>query len=712
MRARKAQSAMLAHGGEGLSRRTFFRLTAAAGGGLAIGIWLPGCGAPAPIPTLAPTPAPEASPTIPAPPNATPAPTRLPAPTRTPTPAPAPGSTVEPNIYVTLDTAGKVTITAFRSEMGQGVRTAIAMILAEELDAEWGNVFVQQADADRRYGDQVTGGSVSVSRHYGVLRQAGAAARQLLVATAAQRWGVEAGLCRTEKGAVISPDESQRLAYGELVEEASKRLDAEQPTGQLKDPATFTLIGTPQMLLDAPAIAAGQAIYGLDVQLPGMLYASVARCPVFEGEATGFDAAPAKAVPGVVDVIPIDRGIAVVAESTHAAIRGRAALAVTWDEGRLATWSSDTIREIVRKLAPPPAQGGDASTLEAEYEIPYLAHATMEPMNCTADVRSDGCEVWAPSQDPQTAKRTAQSITGLAPEAVTVHVTMVGGGFGRRHQPDFVEEAVQISKAVGAPVKVVWTRDDDIQHDFYHPFSITVVSAKLDAQGMPASMPRPRITPMTIGVPTGAWRSVENFTEAFARESFLDEVAAKGGLDPLEVRRKLLKGPGLAVVEAAAAKAGWGTPLPAGSGRGLAYWATFDVTHVAQVAEVTVSTDGQVRVTRVVCAVNCGQVINPDTVTAQMEGGIVFGLTAALKASITIANGRVQQSNFADYPLLSFSEMPAVEVVILPGEGRAPTGIGEMGVPPIAPAVANAIFAATGKRVRHIPIRPEDLRAA
>ena len=711
MRARKAQSATLTHGVPGLSRREFFRVTAVAGAGLAIGIWLPGCGAPTPIPTPAPTPAPEASPTIPAPPSVVPAPTRLPAPTRTPTPAPAPGTTLEPNIYVTLDKTGKVTITAFRSEMGQGVRTAIAMILAEELDADWGQVTVQQADADRRYGDQVTGGSVSISRHYSVLRQAGAAVRQLLLATAAQRWGVEAGLCRTEKGAVISPDGSQRLPYGELVEAAGKRLESEQPTGQLKDAATFNIIGTPQILYDAPAIAGGHAIYGLDVQVPGMLYATVARCPVFEGKATRFDATQAKAVPGVVDVIQIDRGIAVVAESTYAAIRGRAALAVTWDEGRLATWSSDTIREVVRKLAPQPAQGGDASMLEVQYEIPYLAHATMEPMNCTADVRPDRCEVWAPSQDPQTAKRTAQAITGLPPEAVTVHVTMVGGGFGRRHQPDFVEEAVQISKAVGAPVKVVWTREDDIQHDFYHPFSITVVSAKLDANGVPAFMPRPRIYPMTVGVPTGAWRSVENFTEAFARESFLDEVAAQGGMDPLDVRRKLLKGTGLAVVEAAAAKAGWGTPLPAGSGRGLAYYATFDVTHVAQVAEVTVSTDGQVRVKRVVCAVNCGQVINPDTVTAQMEGGIVFGLTAALKASITIANGRVEQSNFADYPLLPFTEMPAVEVIILPGEGRAPTGIGEMGVPPIAPAVANAIFAATGKRVRYIPIRAEDLKA-
>jgi isoquinoline 1-oxidoreductase beta subunit len=332
----------------------------------------------------------------------------------------------------------------------------------------------------------------------------------------------------------------------------------------------------------------------------------------------------------------------------------------------------------------------------------------MEPMVCVADVRADRCEVWAPSQDPQAAKRNITSIIQLPSDAVVVHVPFLGGGFGRRHFNDFVTEAVQVSNAVGAPVKLIWTRDDDIQHDRYHPISRTYVSARLDETGHPASLPRPRSQAMTVGVPTGYWRSVGNFTEAFARESFLDEATAARDLDPVELRLRLVPVRGQAVIRLAAEKAGWGTALPDGHGRGIAYFATFDVTHVAQVAEVSVTPEGKVRVHRVVCAVDCGTVINPDTVVAQMEGGIVFGLTAALKAGITVENGRVQQSNFHDYPLLGIDEMPAVEVHIVPSD-LPPSGIGEMGVPPIAPAIANAVFAATGKRVRHLPIRAEDL---
>jgi isoquinoline 1-oxidoreductase beta subunit len=689
-----------------LSRRAFFRITALAGTGLAIGIYLPGCG-PA-IPTPEPTTAPQ--PTIPPQPTATTSPTAVPLPS--PTPAPA---GLQPNIYVTLDDTGAVTVYAFRSELGQGIRTAIAMIIAEELDADWGSVRIVQVGADSRYGDQVTGGSVSVSGNYNILRQAGAAARSLLVAAAAQQWGIDPAACRTEPGWVIGPDAAQRLPYAELAVPAGKLDPASAKGALLKDPASFTLINTPRTLYDAPAIVTGRTVYGTDMRLPGMLHAVVARCPVFDGFAASFDATQAKAVPGVRDVIKIDRGVAVVAENTWAATQGRAALQITWDEGKLATWSSESIREIIMKQNPPTPQTQPAGlnadgVYEAAYDIPYLAHATMEPMNCVADVRPDRCEVWAPTQDPQQAKRRAQSITNLGPDAVTLHVTMTGGGFGRRHQADFVEEAVQISKAMGVPVQVFYTRDDDLQHDYYHPLSYNFVSAKLDATGAPTYMPSVRSYPMPIGVPTGAWRSVENFTQAFARESFLDEVAALGKLDPVEMRLKLLKGPGQGVVELAASKAGWGTPMPAGQGRGIAYWATFNVTHVAQVAEIEMSAGGQIRVRRVVCAVDCGQVINPDTVVAQMEGGIVFGLTAALKASITIDKGRVQQSNFNDYPLLPIGEMPAVEVYIVPGDGRHPSGIGEMGVPPIAPAVANAVFAATGVRVRHIPIKAEDLQ--
>ncbi len=597
--------------------------------------------------------------------------------------------------------------------MGQGIRTAIAMILAEEMDVDWGAVRIEQADADQAYGNQVTGGSVSVSGHYSILRQAGAAARLMLMAAAAQQWDVAAKNCRTEAGWVIDPDGARRLAYGDLVEAAASLSAPKASNASLKDPAAFHIIGTSRTLYDAPQIADGSAVYASDVRLPGMRYAAVARCPVFGGSVAAYDATKTKSVPGVRTVIAIDSGIAVVADNTWAAMRGRDALAVTWDEGPYAAWSSASIRAIALKLAPNlGTTQGDSGILEAAYDIPYLAHATMEPKNCVADVRANRCEVWAPTQDPQQAKQRARSITGLPADAVTVHVPLLGGGFGRGQQVDYVSDAVQISKAIGAPVQLVWTRADDLQHDFYHPLNYLYVRAELDATGRPKSMPYPRAFPMSIGVPTGAWRGVQNVPDAFARESFLDEIAAAGGLDPYALRMELLPEQGRQVVELAAAKAGWGTPLPEGWGRGLAYYATFNVTHVADVAEVSVDKQGVVRVERVVCAVDCGTVINPDGVTAQMEGGIAFGLTAALKAAITIKDGRVQQSNFNDYPLLALDEMPAVEVYIVPGAGRSPTGIGEMGVPPIAPAVANAVYAATGVRVRHLPILPADLRRA
>jgi len=670
-----------------LSRRAFFRISALTGVGLAVSLYLPDR-RPAQAAALA---APS-----------------------TPTPAAMPSDQFTPNIYITLDKSGVVTVKAFRVEMGQGIRTALAMIVAEELDADWNAVRIEQVGADRAYGDQVTGGSVSISGSYGALRKAGATARQLLLTAAAQAWGVPAAQCRTEAGWVIGPKGEQRLAYGALVEAAAKLPVPKAADVPLKDPNQFRIIGTPRTLYDAPRLVDGSAIFSSDVRLPNLLYAAVARCPVFGGKVVRYDATKAKAVPGVRHVIEIERGIAVVAEHTWAALQGREALRVTWDEGQYAAWSSASIREIALKLAPKlgeaKAKAGE-TVLEATYDIPYLAHATMEPRNCVADVRADRCDVWAPTQDPQQAKARAQSITGLPAEAVTVHVPLLGGGFGRGHQMDYVEGAVQISQAVGAPVQLVWTRADDLQHDFYHPLNHLYIQARLDANGWPKSLPAPRPFPIALGVPTGPWRAVENVPAAFARESFLDEIAAASKLDPYELRMKLLPEPGRRVIELAASKAGWGRVLPAGSGRGLAYYATFNVTHVAQVAEVTVSKAGVVRVQRVVCAVDCGTVINPDSVAAQMEGGIAFGLTAALKAAITIDRGRVQQDNFNNYPLLAIDEMPAVEVHLVPGDGRSPTGIGEMGVPPIAPAVANAVYTATGIRVRHLPILPADLRS-
>lgn len=687
-----------------INRREFLKVSTLAGAGLTIAFCLPGC-QPTPTPTQEPTPAPE--PTVPPVPTATPEPTAQPAPTATDEAA----NVFEPNIYLTIDHTGTVTIQAFRSEMGQGIRTAIAIIIAEELDAGWPAIRIQQVPADSAYGNQVTGGSMSVSDHYMRLRQAGATVRHMLMTAAAQRWGVERGSCRTERSWVIHPDGTQRLPYGELVGAAAELPLPGRQEVQLKDPRDFRLIGTPLALYDAPRMVDGSAIYGSDLRVPNMLYATVARCPVFGGRLASFDASQAKAVAGVHDVIQIDSGIAVVADSTWTAIQGRAALETTWEEGGLADWSSVSIRQQIVAGSPKPgdaAATGDGTEMDAAYDIPYLAHATMEPMTCLADVRADHCEVWAPSQAPQEAKRRVRSITMLPADAITVHIPLIGGGFGRRHGTDYVEEAVQISQAIGAPVKLVWTRDDDVQHDLYHPLSYNYASVKLDESGRPTSLPRVRSFPMRSGVPTGYWRSVENFTEAFARESFLDEVAAQQGLDPYELRLALLPERARTVVQLAATQAEWGSQLPEGWGRGMAYWATFDVTHVAQVAEVSVASDGTVQVHRVVCAVDCGIVVNPDTVAAQMEGGIVFGLTAALKAGITIEHGRAQQSNFHDYPLLRLDEMPVVEIHIVPSDER-PTGIGEMGVPPIAAAVANALFAATGKRIRRLPILASDL---
>ncbi|MBN1454443.1 MAG: xanthine dehydrogenase family protein molybdopterin-binding subunit [Anaerolineales bacterium] len=661
-----------------LSRRDFLKLAGTTGASLVLAIYLDACAPASATPTIA-----------------------LVTPTDG-TPAPRPPFDWEPNIYLRLDNNGILTVIVFRSEMGQGIRTALAMLVADELDIEWENVRIEQAPADSRYGDQSTGGSRSISSYYDDMRKAGAAARQMLVEAAAQVWGVKADRCQTEAGHVIHPDGQQKIAYGDLVEAAASlkvpwRVD-------VKEPLHLRIVGMGIGHWDTPDIITGKAIYGVDVRLPDMSFAVIARCPVFGGGFASYDEAAALAVPGVRQIMELDGSVVVVAENTWAAIRGRSALNVTWNEGNKADLSSEGLRTAALEALPKPGSLGK-NEIDAVYEIPYEAHATMEPMNCTAYVYDDVCEVWAPTQDPQKVQRDVSAALGISQKNITVHVTLMGGGFGRRLQSDYGVEAARVSQAINAPVQVFWTRDDDLQHDYYHGMSIQYASARLS----PTKLPR-LDSKGGSGVPTGSWRSVGEFDIAYATQCLIDEMTVALGRDPLDLRLELYKGRAADVIKLVTEKANWGDPLPAGWGRGLAYHATFGVTHVAQVAEISVDKSGKVRVQRVVCAVDCGKVVNPDNIAAQMEGGIVFGLTAALKAEATLENGRIQQSNFNNYPILRMDEMPVVEVYLIDSDER-PTGIGEMGVPPIAPAVANAVYAATGKRVRHIPIRPEDLKA-
>jgi isoquinoline 1-oxidoreductase beta subunit len=662
-------------------------------------------------------------------------------------------SPFQPNAWLQVDPQDNVTIWVAKSEMGQGVRTSLPMIVAEELDADWARVRIEPALADaRKYGNQLTGGSTSVRTSWEPLRKAGAQARAMLIAAAAQKWGVAPGSCHTENGAVLHSASGRRASYGSLAEAAGKLPVPEKPP--LKNTKDFRIVGRSLPRLDIPAKVDGSAQFGIDVRVPGMLFAVVARCPVFGGKPARFDATRAKAVKGVRAVMTVSNGVAVVADSTWAAMEGRQALDVTWDEGPHASLTSAEISQRFAKLAAGPAavarHDGDAEaalkraarTLEAVYEVPFLAHATMEPMNATADVRSGSCEVWAPTQAPSMAQQVAGKIVGVPPEKVTVHITLMGCGFGRRTEGDFVVDAVEASKAAGKPVQVLWTREDDMQHDHYRPASYHLLRAGLDADGrliawthrvvapsirgqygdkveggvdfgavdgavdLPYAIPNLRVDYVMANtpVPVGYWRSVYASQTAFANECFLDEIAAAVGKDPVELRRDLLRNAPhhKAVLELVAEKSGWGKSLVAGRFRGLAVHKSFH-TYVAEVAEVSLEKDGTPRVHRVVCAVDCGLPVNPAGIVSQMQSGIVFGLSAALRGKITIDKGRVQQSNFDDYPPLRFDEMPHVEAHIVPST-EPPTGTGEPGVPPIAPAVANAVSAARGQRVRRLPI--------
>ena len=663
-----------------------------------------------------------------------------------------------PNAWLRIGEDESVLVIVDRSEMGQGVTTALPMLLAEELEADWSRIRIEFAPADKAYtnpmfGMQGTGGSTSVRAAYTPLRKAGAAARELLVAAAAQTWGVEKAECRAERGAVVHARSKRRLTYGKLVTKAAT-LGA-PPDVPLKDPKDWKILGTRVRRLDTPPKVDGSAQFGIDVKVPGMLVAVVARSPVFGGKVTSFDAAKAKAVPGVRQVVQISSGVAVVADGYWPAKKGRDALAITWDEGPTASVSSATIAQLFGQRAeqagavarhggdPDGTLGSAPAKVDAVYDLPFLAHATMEPMNCTAHVRADGVDIWAPTQFQTGAQGFGAKIGGVTPDKVKVHTTYLGGGFGRRFELDFIQEALETSKAVGAPVKVIWSREDDIRNAQYRPANHHRMRAGLDANGQPVAWTHrivapsimARVFPDTVkngldeeaveggvgmpyaipnvhvdylltdtGIPVGFWRSVNNSYNAFAVESFIDEVAHAAKKDPYEYRRDLLgKAPRhLGALNLAASKAGWGTAPPAGRARGIAVYKSFE-SYVAEVAEVSVASDGAVKVHRVVCAVDCGPVVNPSIVEAQMESAIVYGLTAALYGEIAIEGGRVKQSNFHDYQMLRLAEMPKVEVYIVPSTD-AQGGVGEPGTPPIAPAVANAIFAATGKRIRKLPI--------
>jgi isoquinoline 1-oxidoreductase subunit beta len=658
------------------------------------------------------------------------------------------------NAYVQVGTDDTITLFIHKAEMGQGTVTSLSMLLAEELECDWTKIRTEFPGVDPVAFGPMQGvfGSMSVRTSWEPLRKAGATAAEMLVQAAAQKWNVPKSQCRAENNGVVNINTKERFSYGSLAEAASK-LPVPQYGVALKDPSQFKLVGKSQKRMDTPAKVTGKTTFGIDVKIPGMLYASLQRCPVFGGKVKSFDAAKAKAVPGVKQVVQISNGVAVLAENTWAAMEGRKALVVEWDEGRWATNSSASIRKTFADLVEKPGgvarKEGDVAAalasapkkIEAVYEVPYLSHAPMEPLNAVAHVRADGADVWSGMQIQSVARQTAAAAAGLPPEKVQIHTVYLGGGFGRRGGADFIGEAVEISKAAGVPVKLQWTREDDLQHDTYRPASYTKFTSALDENGMPTvwnvrvacpsfaglrngvdrtgvegiaeiryTIPNILVEyhPPDVGIPVSYWRSVGYSHNTFFTESFLDELAAAGKQDPVQFRRKLLaKAPRmLGVLDLAAEKAGWGKPLPAGRHRGIAVVDNLGSFN-AQVAEISID-KGKVRVHRVVCAVDCGYVVNPAIVKQQIESGIVYGLSALLRGEITIDRGRVQQTNFNNYEPLRIDEMPLIETYIVPST-NSPGGIGEASTPTIAPAVTNAIFSATGKRIRRLPIKPEDL---
>jgi isoquinoline 1-oxidoreductase subunit beta len=678
----------------------------------------------------------------------------------------APSESFAPNAFIRVGSDGQVVLTMPYVEMGQGTYTSIPMLIAEELDVSLKQMRLEHAPPNEKLyanpmlGVQATGNSNAVRAAWKPLREAGAAARIMLVAAAAKRWGVDPISCRVQDGEVIHMPTSRRLKYGELAA-AAARMPVPKNVA-LKQPGDFKLIGTPAKRLDAAGKVNGAAVYGIDARPQGVKFATLAQSPVFGGRVRSVDDTAAKAVKAVRQIVRLDDAVAVVADHMGAAKKGLAALKIEWDDGPHARLTTE---EIARELDQATlgsgavaqnigdadkAMAGAATKVEATYQVPFLAHAAMEPMNCTVHFRKDECEIWIGSQAMARVQAMAAKAAGLPPEKVIVHNHLIGGGFGRRLEADGAVRAVEIAKHVDGPVKVVWTREEDIQHDMYRPYWFDRISAGLDDKGRPVAwknrfagssviarwlppafkdgldpdstegaidlvynLPNFHVEYVRVeppGIPTAFWRSVGPSHNVFVTESFIDEMAAAAKLDAVAYRRSLLdRSPrAKAVLDLAAEKAGGGQTLPKGSGRGVSLQFVFG-TYLAQVAEVEVSQEGAVRVRRVVCAVDCGIAVNPDTVQAQIQNAIIFGITAALHGEITLKDGRVQQSNFDNYQMLRMNEAPAIEVHIV-RNSEPPGGMGECGTSAIVPAVANAIFAATGKRLRKMPVDSATLK--
>ncbi|MGB7572694.1 MAG: xanthine dehydrogenase family protein molybdopterin-binding subunit [Thermodesulfobacteriota bacterium] len=671
-----------------------------------------------------------------------------------------------PNVWIQITPDNIVTIVVNKSEMGQGVSTSLPMIAADELEADWKQVRFLEAPGGNKYidpnwGMQLTGGSTSVRHMFEPLRKASAAAREMLRTAAAQTWGVSVNECAASKNTVRHTKSGKSLTYGQLCEKASQLPVPENPP--LKEESQFKLIGTSMLRLDVPDKVSGKAIFGIDSFVPDMLYATIARPPTIGAKIVSYDKVAAEKIPGIQKVASIDQGIAVCATALDLAWKGRDALKAKWDKGSNPELNNEmlekTFLDHLKKEGTIALNRGSAENaltqavkkIEATFVLPYLAHVTMEPMNCTAHVTENRCDIWVPTQNQSGALQVAQKLTGLKPEQIHIHTTYLGGGFGRRGFVDYVEEAIQISKATGKPIKLIWTREEDIQSDFYRPAYCCKVEGGIDAKGritawshkiavqsifehfapqmikngidpaavdgiaeMEYEIPNLHIEYVKMDLPirVGFWRSVGNTQNAFVKETFIDELAQAAQKDPLEFRLKHLKNPSARrVLQVAAEKAGWGKPSPKGQAQGIAHHFSFG-THVAQVAEISLNKrEGSIKVHRVVCAISCGPMVNPNIIIAQMKGAIIMGLSAAMKEKIDFANGGVQTANFYDYNELRMNEAPEIEVHLVKSKDKI-GGIGEPGLPPIAPAVANAVFKAAGIRLRNLPMIPETVLKA